>query len=220
MIAAVPTSYPHQLNQIVNLIRYTKPQSVLDIGVGFGKYGMLAREYLEFGSTETGYGEWTHRIDGIEAFGDYLTPLHDYIYDEVFVGNALEILPTLEQRYDIILLIDVLEHFERDDGLRLLELMRERGRNYIVSTPRHAGPQGAEYGNEWETHRSQWHPRDFRGKDSFVVPTRRSILAYAGDDAPRVRKRMRRYRWNTLYREFFPRLHAAERRLKQALRKR
>jgi hypothetical protein len=42
----MPTSHPHQLNQIVELIMLTDPHSLLDVGIGFGKYGVLAREYL------------------------------------------------------------------------------------------------------------------------------------------------------------------------------
>jgi len=43
----MPTSHPFQLDDIVQLIIETAPLSILDIGVGFGKYGLLAREYLE-----------------------------------------------------------------------------------------------------------------------------------------------------------------------------
>ena len=43
----MPSSHYFQLNEIVDLIALTNPVKVLDIGVGFGKYGFLAREYLE-----------------------------------------------------------------------------------------------------------------------------------------------------------------------------
>jgi len=42
----MPTSHPFQLDDIVQFIIETAPQSILDIGVGFGKYGVFAREYL------------------------------------------------------------------------------------------------------------------------------------------------------------------------------
>ena len=109
----MPTSHLHQINEIVELIVLTNPQTVLDVGVGFGKYGALAREYLELRDGRNQYHDWQRRIDGIEVFPDYLTPLHDYIYDTVHVGNATEIMPALNLRYDLVLLIDVLEHFTK-----------------------------------------------------------------------------------------------------------
>lgn len=41
----MPTSRPHQINKILELIILTAPESLLDIGPGFGKYGFLARGY-------------------------------------------------------------------------------------------------------------------------------------------------------------------------------
>jgi hypothetical protein len=44
----MPTSHPSQLNEILEVVLKTRPRSVIDVGVGFGKYGVLCREYLEF----------------------------------------------------------------------------------------------------------------------------------------------------------------------------
>ena len=59
----MPTRDPHQLNRIVNRIRSTRPQSVPDMGVGFGENGMRARESLELNSRKPEYGNQydTHR---------------------------------------------------------------------------------------------------------------------------------------------------------------
>ena len=43
----MPTSQFRQLNEIVEAIVFSKPRSVLDIGVGYAKYGVLTREYLD-----------------------------------------------------------------------------------------------------------------------------------------------------------------------------
>jgi len=40
----MPTSQPHQLNEIMELIVLTRPKNVLKVGVGLGKYG--ARETI------------------------------------------------------------------------------------------------------------------------------------------------------------------------------
>ncbi len=38
----------------------------------------------------------------------------------------------------------------------------------VLAMPFGDCPQGAEYGNDFETHRSVWSKRDFAGKDVFV----------------------------------------------------
>ena len=43
------TSNWQNLSFCVDLIRYVSPKSVLDVGVGFGRWGMICREYLMFG---------------------------------------------------------------------------------------------------------------------------------------------------------------------------
>ena len=54
----MPFSHFTQLNTILELITLTDPMSMLDIGVGFGKYGVLAREYLELRDGREAYSPW------------------------------------------------------------------------------------------------------------------------------------------------------------------
>ena len=186
----MPSSIPQQLNDIVELIIDTNPKSILDVGVGFGKYGFLSREYLELWDGRGQYKDWRRRIDGIEVFKEYLTPIHDFVYNQAYVGNVLDILPTLRTRYDLILLIDILEHFEYVDGIHLLKECRKHGRNIIISTPKHASMLQREcFGNPFETHRFQWRKKHFRGFGSlFFVHHQRSIICYMGEDVQGVRK--------------------------------
>jgi hypothetical protein len=168
----------------MQLIFGCRPKSVLDIGVGFGKFGVLAREYLELWDGRNKYDDWSHRIDGIEAFKEYLTPLHEYIYDNVYTGNALSILPQLDFTYDLILLIDVLEHFTYDDGQLLLELCQQKGRNFIVSTPLDIGVQADVFDNPFETHRFQWQPWHFERFEKYVhVQNPKSHIYLIGEAA-------------------------------------
>ena len=41
----MPTSQPYQLGAIMELVVRAQPKSVLDVGVGFGKYGYLVRSH-------------------------------------------------------------------------------------------------------------------------------------------------------------------------------
>lgn len=154
----MPSSHPDQIRPILDIVLRSKPESVLDIGIGFGKYGFLCREYLELWDGREVYHDWTRRIDGIEIFEAYVGTLQRGIYSHIYIGDALEVLPSIDYTYDLILVIDVLEHFSQSDGLRLLRACRAKGRKILVATPKNVRPQGAAFGNEHETHRFQWQP--------------------------------------------------------------
>ncbi len=158
----MPTSQFTQINQIISSAVALQPKSVLDIGVGFGKYGVLLREYLEFWREGSNYSRWDYRIDAIEAHEQYITPLHRFIYNNVYIGDASKILPTIECSYDLVLLIDVIEHFSKEDWLHLIDLCRTKAKNLLISTPATNTEQGAAFGNVYETHRSCWTAKDFR----------------------------------------------------------
>ncbi|HTX87626.1 MAG TPA: hypothetical protein VMC08_01465 [Bacteroidales bacterium] len=183
----MPSSHPYQLNEIMELVRLTDPRRMLDIGTGFGKYGFLSREYLELWDGREKYGEWERQIDGIEAFEPYLTPVHRYIYSKIFTGEASAILEKLDPGYDLVLMIDVLEHFTREDGIRILERCGRISRNILVSVPLTVTPQESAFGNPFEQHRSQWVRKDFESLGPvFFVPNPRSLICYIGEDSARV----------------------------------
>lgn len=191
----MPSSHYHQLNKIIDLIYFTRPQRLLDIGIGFGKYGFLAREYLELADGREQYDDWLRQIDGIEAFPEYIRPWHEQIYDNIFLGDARDIVPTLTTSYDLTLLIDVLEHFTYEDGWELIQQLQRHTRSLLISTPKDIGHQGDAFGNDYETHRFQWHPRHFRSLSHvFVVPNPYSWIIYYAADAPRIRQEIRRER--------------------------
>lgn len=188
----MPSSQPRQLNEITDLIILTDPQKLLDIGVGFGKYGFLSREYLEMWNSGNEYLQWTRQIDGIEAFQSYLTPVHEKIYNTIFQGDAMNILPSLNDRYDLILLIDVLEHFSYGDGLKILEQCRRCSSNIIISVPKVMSVQGEVYGNPYETHKYNWKPKDFLFiRDKFFVPNNGSTICFIGKDWQKIRSMIR-----------------------------
>src|SRR3989344_1254508 len=186
----MPGSHSQQINEIMAVLVLLDPQSVLDVGVGFGKYGVLIRERLDLWSgadkSVAEYRQWQRRVDGVEAYADYLTPLHSFIYNQIFVGDACALAPTLAGRYDLVLLIDVIEHLSRAAGLQLLRDLRRISRNVLVSTPRRVGPQGPLYGNLYERHISEWRPADFAEFQPVFIPNQASLLVFGGEERPRV----------------------------------
>jgi len=194
----MPSSHYFQLNEIVDLIALTDPGKLLDIGVGFGKYGFLAREYLELWSEGGEYLKWQRQIDGIEAFETYVTPFHKFIYNNIFIGNALDILPDLKDKYDLVLLIDVFEHFTYEDGLKLLGECRKKGRNILISVPIAMSAQEAVYGNEYETHKYGWKKSDFNDiTDKFFLYNSKSTICFIGEDSSRIKKFLKKRRLRT-----------------------
>jgi cyclopropane fatty-acyl-phospholipid synthase-like methyltransferase len=194
----MPSSHYFQLNEIVDLIILTKPMKVLDIGVGFGKYGFLAREYLELWKDGGEYQKWDSQIDGIEAFESYITPVHKFIYNTIFIGNALDILPSLQDKYDLILMIDVFEHFTFEEGTRLLEECRKKGKNILISVPLSMFAQEAVYGNLFETHKYAWKRKDFNHiSDKFFLRNVKSTICFLGDDSSRIKKILRKRKFRT-----------------------
>jgi len=187
----MPSSHLHQLNEIMDLIYNANPKSILDIGVGFGKYGFLSREFLELWDGRQQYKNWQVRIDGIEVFKEYLTPVHNFIYDHIYEGNAIDILPTLETKYDLILLIDVLEHFDFEEGSTILSECQKHGRNIIISTPKDIGTQKDSFGNVYETHKFQWKSKHFdKFVDKFYVPNDISLICLLGEDSLKVKEKL------------------------------
>lgn len=151
----MPSSYPENIAPIIQLIAKYKPKSVMDIGVGRGKYGFLIKEYFH----PDVKGDWkpVEKVDGLEIFPQYITDLQRNIYDNLHIGNALDFK---FDDYDLFLIIDVLEHWNMDEANFLLDKLTKKGR-VLISTPTYIGHQGASHGNEWERHVTQWLPFHF-----------------------------------------------------------
>lgn len=168
----MPTSQWSQIGVIVDAMVRLDPKSVLDVGVGFGKWGFLAREYLEVFPGREPYGTRTRRVEGIEAYPPYLGPVHEQVYDLVHRGEALAVLRTLATgSFDLVLLIDVLEHMPRDVGLAVLGEIVRVGRVGLVSVPRDFKERDEAFGNRYEQHVAGWSPGALRaaGARTFLV---------------------------------------------------
>ncbi len=157
----MPTSWYQTIPDILEQIQKQDPKTILDIGVGFGKYGLLLREVLDLPYERYDKNQWLINIEGIEAFEKYKNPMYEYIYNKIYYGDASEIINKLP-KYDCILLIDVLEHFEKEEGKELIEkLITHTNKSLIISTPLYPGKQLEYLGNKYEEHKSKWSILDF-----------------------------------------------------------
>jgi hypothetical protein len=158
----MPTSFHHHISKMMDWVVQLQPRSVLDVGVGFGKWGFLCREYLDVFQGRYGRADWQICIEGVEAFPAYANPTYDHVYDRVHYGDALEVLPTLPG-YDLIIIGDVIEHFEKEVGLKLLSELKAKSSFVLLSSPTRFYPQGEAFENQFERHLSFWTVDDFAG---------------------------------------------------------
>jgi SAM-dependent methyltransferase len=166
-VIKMPTSDLTNITPIMSVISNLKPVTILDIGCGFGKYGVLMREYLELWQEKLHPESWRSNIVAIDAFAGYHNPIWDLVYNSVKIGDAKNILPTLGN-FDVILIADVIEHFEKPDAINLVSNCLEKGKVVIVSTPREFYTQGDSFGNNYEIHRCLFQIQDFPS-DCFVT---------------------------------------------------
>lgn len=157
----MPTSGSTQISTILQLAQNISPTSILDIGIGLGKYGFLCREYLDVSNERLSRSEWTTTINGIEIFERYRNPVWGYYYDAVYIGDALTSLGDMAN-VDLVLLIDVIEHLPKDEGELLLRRCLSTGKYVLFSTPRLYHEQDEVFGNAHEVHRSHWSTRDLK----------------------------------------------------------
>lgn len=123
---------------------------VLDVGPGHGKYAVLMREYLRVPPAT---------IDAVEAWPAYVLD-HDLeaLYGQVYVDDVADLTSEILEWYDLVLMVDVLEHLDIDDGVRVLDRIAGR---VVICTPVGwiQNPEGETIPPE--LHRSLWTEPDF-----------------------------------------------------------
>jgi predicted SAM-dependent methyltransferase len=156
------TSNWQNISYNIELIRKLDPGSILDVGVGFGRWGFLFREFLEIWDNNRYNGQWDRVIDGIEIYPGYIKDYHRYFYNEIFLVNALQYLEETEKIYDLINFGDVIEHFTKDEGVKLIEIALKKGKYILINIPigKNWQQEGTEE-NPFEEHKSVWHNNDF-----------------------------------------------------------
>lgn len=170
----MPTCDPLILTPVARHICALRPESVLDIGIGYGKWGLLVREYAEVWHHHRLYKkDWKVKLIGVEIHEQYRNPVWG-LYDYVHTMDALDILDNwAPEPFDLCLMIDVLEHIPKDEALRLLRWLKANCKKVIVSYSNHDQKDVGD--NKHEDHVSKWGQDDFR-----FVPASSELLA--GDE--------------------------------------
>ncbi len=170
----MPSSRASTIPYVIHAIREIRPNSILDVGVGFGKWGYLFREYtdiLQSPDDPARYSKagWKVRIEGIEGYAPYLHEGHQFAYDKVHVGDARTILPQIGT-FDVIFFGDIIEHMPLEEGKKLLRTALAQSNKWVLlTTPKYDTHQQDSCGNPLETHQCVWTPKDFRSVGPCLV---------------------------------------------------
>lgn len=154
----MPTSHYKNVAPVMSILdKVPNITSILDIGCGFGKYGFLFREHLDIRKRRYDKSNWKIRIDAVEIWPEYITSLHRYIYSCIFICDIIT-AAKLCNDYDLVLLIDVLEHMNKKKGKRALSILTEKvKRAIVISIPETFKPGAcSSWPNPNEEHRCLW----------------------------------------------------------------
>ncbi len=127
----MPTSHFRKIPSVVGIVdKLENVRSVLDVGAGFGKYGMIFREHLDIRKGRLDRDKWLVQIDAVEPSN--VTLLSKAPYDNIYLEPIQDLLTSLGE-YDLIIIADVLEYMEKSIGLEvLLNLYHSHCRQGIV----------------------------------------------------------------------------------------
>ena len=86
------------------------------------------------------------------------------IHDEYKIGDVLKIDKFFKPKsFDVVLALDVIEHFEKKESLNLIKQMEKIAKKKVVIlTPNGFAKQDAYDGNLFQEHKSGWNISDFR----------------------------------------------------------
>lgn len=173
----MPTSTYSHILAVVRFLRKVMPLSILDIGIGNGKMGFIARDLLDVMLGERySRKDWKILIDGIEVFSDYIQEHQKAIYNNIYIGDASDVIDKLD-KYDLIILGDVLEHLPKEKAWQFIDkCIAHCSNSIILNIPLgERWTQPEIYGNPYEKHLSFW---DYEEFEPFV--TEKELFIFEG----------------------------------------
>ena len=156
------TSLSNNIPVILDIILFLKPKRVVDIGSGFGKFGLMTREVLLASRAESDKDLLPKDniiIDSVEESEYfYSKKIHESIYNNTYKEDALNISNEFYEKYDLILLIDVVEHWNKEVAIKFINSINT---NILISTPKKVHFFKDKYYGSRE-HISQFTKEDFK----------------------------------------------------------
>lgn len=159
---AIGTSTARTIPYVIQWMQDLQPRSILDVGCGWGRWGVLAREVLELWYHRYRPNQWEVHIQGVDINPFNWTPLHDYVYDRVYTDDIRRHAP---EYAELVIATDVMEHMAKDEAWQTLEMLQRYSAYQIVGVP--IGPGWARGGfdnNPFEAHVSAWEFEELASK--------------------------------------------------------
>jgi SAM-dependent methyltransferase len=170
-------------------------KTVLDVGCGEASVISKVKNRKDFHST------------GVDAYPGYIEISRQQgIHDEYIVADITKInFPP--KSFDVVISVDVVEHFEKDEAIQLLERMESWAKKKVICiTPNgwspphvHEAPRDDELSTELMRHKCGWTADDFKergyrvrgakGLKRFTFHMEKGQAIYTYDETP-VRKLM------------------------------
>lgn len=151
----MPESANEHLDYLRNRIRETRPESILDVGMGRGNYGWFLRQDIGWRGKLTGLEVWGPYVEGPGALAGGNRSYYDRIVvgDIRFEGGRIALSPPP----DTVFAFDVIEHMVKDEGAGVMTTIRRHcQKELLVSVPIVIYPQGELHGNPYEKHLHDW----------------------------------------------------------------
>ena len=164
----MPSSDIAMVPKVMSIVQAIGPKSILDIGVGNGRYGFLFRECLDWNYGRLNKRDQIIRIDGVEVAEDYITDVHRTVYDNIIISDWMDYEPDLP--YGLIFMGDVLEHWPEGEWQKALFKARRYSKFTMVVAPNWQGSiaQGEWHGHKHESHEVVLSPQSVGGKCLFA----------------------------------------------------
>jgi len=168
---------PFSVRNIVWRSLDKKGKRILDVGCGNGRPMKFINRNRQFEAI------------GIDIFEPYVEQCRkEGFYNDCIVDDIRNLNQHFEKKsVDIVLCLEVVEHLDKEDGIRLIKDMEKIARRQvIISTPvgtfRQTSPESK--ANPHQRHRATWSPREFRamgykvrGSGVYRINDERSLLS-------------------------------------------
>ena len=141
-------------------IAVIRPNTVLDLGAGAGKYGEICREIL-------GSSVQIVAVEGCRNTVDNVLARKDGLYDEVECKLVQDFVFENSRKFDLAIFGDVLEHLPRSLAFKVVARAAEFTSNIIVNVPLYEIQQQGVAENPLEEHQSFFTFACFPGR--FVI---------------------------------------------------
>jgi hypothetical protein len=111
------------------------PERVLDLDLGFGRWGMLVRELCDDAAGRVHRENWRTHVEAITPHSAGVEEYHHFFYDWIHVGDALQSLTGMTDRWSLTVLGELLRDQPPATAQELLAAVLDRSDYVLMLVP-------------------------------------------------------------------------------------